>query len=152
MTKSELESFISVLNDAGVEEYSFRCEGANRVCINNGTSGVISLQGDAAYVFEVDDNMYGKQGPFLIRKVPYTDEISSIQSRGLTVEQAVAIAKALGIADASDKEDPIMKIIAARGDNVKNVPSLAGFGDVKDKNGKDVLAGMAGRITTGASH
>jgi len=147
MTKSELESFVTAINDAGVENFSIRYEGSNRVSSNNGTSGVIKFEDDGIYAFEVDDNMYGKQGPFIIRKMGYSDEISSIQSRGLTTEQVLKILDNLGIND-----DTIMEIIAKRGDNVKNVPSLAGFGEVKDKNGDPVLKGMAGRITTGTSH
>jgi hypothetical protein len=146
MTKSELETFVSVLNDAGVTEYSIRYEGGNRVTPNNGRSGVLKFAEDSVYAFEVDDNSYGKQGPFIVRKIGFED-ISTIQARGLTVEEAMNIVSALGIED-----DAIVDIISKHGDNIKNVPSFAGYGVVKDKNGKDVLDGMAGRITTGANH
>lgn len=144
MQKSELTSFVDILNEAGVNIFSIRYEDASRVSTNNPEgSTLVRFAEEGAYVLETDDN-YASTGPFTIRKIDY-DEIVTIQSRGLTVSETLKIADALGISD-----DEIKEFIAKRGARIKNIPGRSSYGAVVDQNGDPVLtAGTAGMVTTG---
>ena len=148
MTKEELEGFVDKLNEFDINEFSIRYEGSNRVSTNNGTSGIIKFNDDGIYVLEVEDNYTrgNSRGPFSIRKMAYTDEIASIQTRGLSVDEALKLAESFGI-----KDEEVEQLISNTGDSVINVPGLSNFGMVKDSEGNPVLRGMAGRITKGVN-
>ncbi len=145
MQKNELTSFVDILEQADVKEFSIRYEDASRVSVNNEESTIVRFAEDGAYILETDEN-YASAGPFNIRKVCY-DDIASIQSRGLTVSETLKIVEALGIMD-----DTIKEMISKKGARIKNVPSKSGYGAVTDEEGNNMLpTGMVGRVTTGYS-
>ncbi len=146
MQKSELTSFVDILNGAGVTTFSIRYEDGSRVSTNDPEGSTLVRFGeDGAYVLETDEN-YKSTGPFNIRKIDYND-VASIQSRGLKVKETLDIAEALGISD-----DEIKALIAKRGARIANIPGRSGYGAVEDKEGNPVInTGLAGRVTTGVN-